>query len=108
MIIKNDLQNDQSAKADAGKPDLTLVPPEILFEIEKIRRFGTEKYGERDNWKKVSIERYWQATLRHIFKAWDDVTALDEESGFMAISHAACNLAFIFALLKEGELNDRN
>lgn len=95
--------NDQNAKADAGKPDFTLVPTQIIYEIEKIRNYGTKKYGDRDNWKKVSIERYWQATLRHILQAWDDVGATDRESGLLHISHVACNLAFILELMKEGE-----
>ena len=92
---------DQTAKADAGKPDLTLVPTQIIYEIEKIRSYGTAKYGERDNWKKVSIDRYWQATLRHILQAWDDVGATDHESGLLHISHAACNIAFILELMKD-------
>lgn len=95
--------NDQTAKADAGKPDLTLVPTQIVYEIEKIRRYGTEKYGDRDNWKRVSIDRYWQATLRHILQAWDDIGSVDEESGLLHISHAACNIAFILELMKERE-----
>ena len=94
--------NDQSAKADAGKPDLTLVPTQIIYEIEKIRSYGTAKYKDRDNWKRVSIERYWQATLRHILKAWNNVEAVDEESGLLHISHAVCNIAFILELMKDG------
>jgi hypothetical protein len=102
LIIRNFQSdgNDQSAKADAGKPDLTLVPPQILFEIEKVRAYGTAKYGDRDNWKKVSLERYWQATLRHILASWSDVGAVDTESGLKHIAHAACNLAFIFEIMK--------
>lgn len=102
LIIRN-LEsdgNDQSAKADAGKPDLTLVPPQILFEIEKVRAYGTAKYGDRDNWKKVSLERYWQATLRHVLASWSDVGSVDPESGLKHIAHAACNLAFIFEIMK--------
>lgn len=92
--------NDQTAKADAGKPILTLVPTRIIYEIEKIRSYGTAKYGDKDNWRRVSIERYWEATLRHILKAWDDIEAVDEESGLLHISHAACNLAFILELMQ--------
>lgn len=91
---------DQTAKADAGKPDLTLVPTQIIYEIERIRSYGTAKYKDRDNWKRVSIDRYWQATLRHILQAWDDVGAIDHESGLLHISHAACNIAFILELMK--------
>lgn len=92
--------NNQEAKADAGKLDYTLVPTEIITEIAKIRTYGLAKYKERDNWKKVSIDRYWKATIRHIIAAWDDYTKVDDESGLLHISHAACNLAFILELMK--------
>lgn len=94
------LRNDQSAKADAGKPILTSVPPQIIYEIEQVRAYGTVKYGDVDNWKNVSIERYWEAVLRHTLAAWNDVEAVDEESGLKHIAHAACNLAFIMELMK--------
>ena len=102
------MDNSQNAKADAGKPVLTLVPIEIVFEIEKIRNFGTKKYKDPDNWKKVSIERYWEAVLRHILAAWNNVGAVDSESGLMHISHAACNLAFIMELMKEKKSDENN
>lgn len=95
--------NNQGAKADAGKLDYTLVPTEIITEIAKIRTYGLAKYKEKDNWKKVSIDRYWKATIRHIIAAWDDYTKVDEESGLLNISHAACNIAFMLELMKEGD-----
>ena len=45
--------NKQEAKADAGKPQLTLVPRQILFDIAEVRMFGTAKYGDPDNWEKL-------------------------------------------------------
>lgn len=90
---------DQAAKADAGKPQLTLVPTQIIYAIERVRKYGTEKYGSPDNWKRVSIDRYWEATLRHILAAWNDILSVDEESGLRHIDHAICNLAFILELL---------
>ena len=53
MIIRND--NDQSAKADNGKPILTHVPPQIILEIEKVRAYGCQKYSDPENWRRVSI-----------------------------------------------------
>lgn len=35
--------NNQNAKADNGKPKLSLVPTEIINCIAKIRMFGCEK-----------------------------------------------------------------
>lgn len=70
-VIK-DIKNQQ-AKADSGKPNLSLVPKEIIYEIEKVRAFGVEKYKEPDNWKQVEIERYHEALLRHTLAIWDDL-----------------------------------
>ena len=93
----------QSAKADSGKPILSYVPKEIIYEIEKVRSFGVKKYKDPDNWKKVDIERYHQALLRHTLAIWNDIQARDTESGLLHLSHIACNVAFILELLKEKE-----
>lgn len=95
--------NTQSAKADSGKPNLSLVPKEIIYEIEKVRSFGTKKYKDPDNWKKVALERYHEALLRHTLAIWNDIQARDTESGLLHLSHIACNVAFILELLKEKE-----
>lgn len=94
---------DQQAKADSGKPNLSLVPKEIIYEIEKVRSFGVKKYKEPDNWKKVELERYHQALLRHTLAIWEDVNARDKESGLLHLSHIACNVAFILELMKDKE-----
>jgi hypothetical protein len=94
---------NQQAKADSGKPNLSLVPKEIIYEIEKVRSFGTKKYKDPDNWKNVEIERYHQALLRHTLAVWNDITARDKESGLLHLSHMATNIAFILELLKEKE-----
>lgn len=97
--------NEQKAKADEGKPILSLVPKQIIYSIEKVRRYGVAKYKDPDNWKKVSAQRYWEAVLRHTLAAWNDFRAKDPESGLMHIEHIACNLAFIIEIIK-GEEHD--
>ena len=94
---------NQSAKADSGKPILSYVPKEIIYEIEKVRSFGVRKYKEPDNWKKVELERYHEALLRHTLAIWDDVGAKDSESGLLHLSHMATNIAFILELMKDKE-----
>ena len=37
--------NDQTIKADAGKPRLTLVPQQIIYDIAKVREYGLAKQG---------------------------------------------------------------
>ena len=93
----------QQAKADSGKPTLSLVPKEIIYEIEKVRSFGTKKYKDPNNWKNVEIERYHQALLRHTLAVWDDINARDKESGLLHLSHIATNVAFLLEMMKEKE-----
>lgn len=96
-------QADQTLKADGGKPELSLVPKEIIYEIEKVRNFGVKKYKDPDNWKKVEIERYHQALLRHTLAVWNDITARDKESGLLHLSHIATNVAFMLEMMKDKE-----
>ena len=87
--------NKQEAKADSGKPQLTLVPRKILFDIARVREYGTKKYGDPDNWKQVEIQRYRDAAFRHFLAYLDDPTGFDEESGLPHLAHLACNIAFL-------------
>lgn len=88
---------DQNAKADIGKPDIYLVPPELFEAVAKIRMYGNEKYHDPDNWQTVEIDRYYSAAMRHLL-AWRKGEDRDEESGYSHLWHAACNLAFMIAL----------
>lgn len=87
--------NNQTAKADAGKPDLTLVPRQIIWDIAAVREFGNAKYGSPDNWKNVELERYRAALFRHFLAYLDDPQGVDEESGLPHIAHVATNCAFL-------------
>lgn len=98
-----DITKDQEAKADSGKPILSLVPTEIIKEIEKVRSYGVQKYKEPDNWKRVEMERYHEALLRHTLAIWNDIGARDSESGLLLLSHIATNVAFILELMKQEE-----
>ena len=93
-ICSNTL-NDNSAKADAGKPRLSLVPRKIIWAIAKIREYGNKKYGNPNNWKKVEPERYRDAAYRHFMRYLDDPGGVDEESGLPHLWHLACNVAFL-------------
>lgn len=90
--------NDQTAKADYGKPKLTLVPRQIFFDIAKVREYGCQKYKDPENWKRVEIERYRDATFRHFMAYLDDPEGVDEESGLTHLAHVACNIAFLCEL----------
>lgn len=90
---------DQTAKADAGKLMLSLVPTQIIRDIAEVRMYGTEKYGDPDNWKRVELQRYVDALYRHFLAFLDSPNSTDEESGIAHYKHMACNMAFICAML---------
>lgn len=95
------------AKADRGKPHPSYVPVEIIEAVMRVREYGNAKYHDPDNWKTVEPERYHDALLRHILRAWTDPYAVDPESGLMHLEHAACNIAFLLAMKnKEEKDND--
>lgn len=92
---------DQSVKADRGKPSLTKVPRQIVWDIANVRDYGFAKYGEQaDRWDVVEIERYRNAAYRHWLAYLDDPDGVDAESGLPHLSHLACNIAFLCELEK--------
>lgn len=91
---------NQESKADAGKPNLTLVPTQIVRDIAQVREYGNSKYGSRDNWKNVELERYIAALYRHLLSVVEDPLSVDPESGIEHYKHIACNAAFICEILK--------
>ncbi|MFQ7110280.1 MAG: dATP/dGTP diphosphohydrolase domain-containing protein [Anaerovoracaceae bacterium] len=94
MIMQTDNLN-RKAKADAGKPRLSLVPSEIIRDIARVREYGNDKYGDPENWKTVEPERYRDAAYRHLLAYVDDPAGVDEESGLPHLWHLACNVAFL-------------
>lgn len=100
------VEKDQSAKADAGKPKLTLVPQQIIWDIARIREYGNKKYGDPNNWKKVEIERYRDAAYRHFLLYLEDPDSVDEESGLKHLWHLACNIAFLCDMEARKEICD--
>ena len=88
----------QTAKADAGKLELTLVPRQIIREIARVRMYGKQKYKDPDIWKTLSPERLRNAAYRHFLSYLDDPSGVDEESGISHLSHLATNIAFLIEL----------
>lgn len=86
---------DQTAKQDAGKLQITLVPTQIIRDIAEVRMYGNKKYGSADNWKNVEPVRYRDALMRHLLAYIDDPKSIDAESGLPHLWHAACNMAFL-------------
>lgn len=91
------------AKADRGKPHPSYVPVEIIEAVMRVREYGNAKYHDPDNWRTVEPQRYHEALLRHVLRAWTDPYAVDPESGLMHIEHVACNIAFLLAMKNKEE-----
>lgn len=89
--------NDQNAKRDSGKVEITLVPMEMVEAAAVVRMYGNEKYpgGGADNWKQVDVERYRNALFRHLFQYLREPFGIDQESGLPHWYHVTCNVAFI-------------
>ena len=102
--LKTGVDKDQSAKADKGKLELSLVNPELVKAVAEVRMYGTEKYGDSENWRKVEPKRYVDALYRHLL-AYIEGNEVDEESGLSHLAHMACNLSFLLdkEYLKEHE-----
>lgn len=96
--------NEQSAKADKGKLELSLVNTQLVKAVAEVRMYGTEKYGDSENWRKVEPKRYVDALYRHLL-AYIEGNEVDEESGLSHLAHMACNLSFLLdkEYLKEHE-----
>lgn len=92
--------NKQEAKADAGKPRLSLVPTQIFYDIARVREYGDKKYGSSDNWKTVEAQRYVDAMFRHLLAFVTDPDGRDEESGLPHLWHLECNAAFLSEMMK--------
>lgn len=90
-------QDTQGAKADAGKPRPSLVPPSLVWAVARVREYGCAKYHDPDNWRRVEPKRYRDALYRH-WLAYLDGEELDPESGLPHLWHVACNIAFLIEL----------
>lgn len=102
-IIEDDQPEiNQEAKSDGGKPRPSLVPPALIDGVMRIREFGTARYGDPNNWRKVDADRYHDALLRHILAMWEDWGAVDQDSGMPHLWHAACNIAFLMQYMEDG------
>lgn len=97
LRLADELQN-QIIKADAGKPRLTLVPFQIIYDIAHVREYGLAKYGDSESWRQVTAQRYRDALLRHTLAYLSDPDGVDDESGLPHRWHAECNLAFLAEL----------
>jgi hypothetical protein len=82
-------------KFDVDKDRWDLLPLGPIREIVRVLTHGARKYAPM-NWQHVGDfeDRYYAALMRHLY-AWRTGEAIDPESGFHHLSHAACNIIFL-------------
>ena len=104
-LLESLAEQNQTAKADAGKPQLTLVPRKVIWAIARVREYGCKKYpvGGVDYWKQVEKERFRDAMMRHILQYLDDPDGVDEESGLPHLWHLATNCAFLCEMEQDND-----
>ena len=90
-------EDDQQAKADAGKPRPTLVPVSLIEAVTAVRMYGNEKYPDPENWRQVEPQRYQDALYRH-WLSYLKGEKCDPESGLPHLWHLACNAAFLIEM----------
>ena len=80
-------------KHDNGKPRMSLVPPQAIFDIAAVFTDGAIEYGDF-NWRDgIVYSRLYSAALRHLLAFWqgEDV----DESGHDTLSHAITNIIML-------------
>ena len=88
---------------DSGKPHPSYCPVELIKGVVAVREYGTAKYGDPENWRKVSADRYHEAILRHVLEIWEDPFAVDPDSGLYHLQHIATNISFLLKMRREGK-----
>lgn len=92
-----------SARQNAGKPPLHLLPLDGLVLVAWVLAFGAEKYSAR-GWEKAAADGVmsWTDCVRAMLSHTSKLLVgqrLDAESGLPHVAHIACNALFLCAML---------
>jgi len=101
-------------KYDGNKVPLHLLPPDALWAIAEVLRFGAIKYTTKEgdgawNWYEgIKWSRLFGACLRHLWQWWKGEER-DLESELPHLAHAGCCLLFLLQLVLErrSQFDDR-
>lgn len=93
-------------KNDSAKPQISLVPMQMVIDAAKARAYGNEKYKNtpgysKNNWATLDKQRVLDALMRHLIAYIENPNAKDEESGLSPLCHVAANLSFLCEFERE-------
>lgn len=90
-----------------GKPMMSLLPPIALEEVAKVLTYGSKKYAAWNWLQGLDHMSILDSMERHLSK-WKQGEDIDEESGLLHISHAACNALMLIEMIHlRKDLDDR-
>ncbi len=109
MGLSNNEQEGKAIRYDAGKTDLSLVPPEVVFALGDVLTYGDRKYskeGGKRNWERgLDYSRVYASLQRHLQSFWQGEDT-DAESGLPHIELALTNAAFLTTYQRRGTGKD--
>lgn len=95
-------------KHDQGKPDLTDIPLEAMWQMGQAFSHGQKKYGKNNFRNGMSASRQLAAAVRHIYQHLSGET-VDPESGVTHIGHALASLSMAaYTIKNHPEMDDRH
>ena len=87
---------NEGIKHDKNKIRWDLLPFEVLHDVVRVLEFGEKTYG-KNNWQNIenAHERLWNAAMRHLIAAKDDIGEIDNETDLPHLAHCVVNLLFL-------------
>lgn len=82
------------AKADVGKPILKQIDDNLINEIQQVKEFGAQKYGEL-NWQKAEDPSVYVHAIRRHLRSINKSEIFDSDSGLHHLAHVDTNIDFL-------------
>jgi hypothetical protein len=106
-MSEENLKSNSGVKYDSGKPDLTDIPLEAMWQMGAAFTYGQKKYQKNNFRNGMKVSRLLAAAVRHIYQHISGET-YDSESGVTHLGHALASIAMAcYTLSNKPELDDR-
>lgn len=107
-LVEEKKEESVGIKFDNGKPDLTDIPLEAMWQMGAAFTYGQKKYGKSNFRNGMLVSRQLAAAVRHIYQHLDGET-VDPETGVTThLGHAMASIAMaIYNLKHNTSFDDR-